>query len=917
MLKKVLLGFVALICLVVAAAIVLPIIFKDDLIKLVNEEASKNLNAELSVGDIDVSMFENFPDFTLTIEEVNVVGVDQFEGVTLADIDELKLSLDIMSVISGSKIQINTIGLERPELHVIVLADGTANYDIAPESEETEEAAEETDSESAGFNIGLSEYYISHANIIYDDRAGGMYAQLVDFSHSGSGDFTQDDFILKTKTDAKAITYKMDGVSYLSRTALDMKFDLNMNLPNMRFEFLENYVTLNALHLGFDGMVSMPDEEGDPIDLDLTFETKETTFKSILSLVPAVFMTDFEDIETNGSLALNGMAKGRMIGDQLPAFDLKLTVADGMFHYPDLPKSAENIQIDLRVQNLGGSDDNTIVDVNSFHVELAGNPVDVTLHMRTPISDPYINTAIMANLDMGSLADVIPLEEGQALTGTVISDINLEGNQSAIDEERYEDFHAGGSLVLRSFNYEDPALPYATVIETCSLLFSPQFAELTAFDMLVGESDISMVGRVDNIVEWYVSGAPLSGSFDMSSSYMNLNEFMEEDSVEDGDARDDESSEESSGVVEVPAGYDFVLNTSIKKMLYEDLEITNVRGQVVLRDQKIDMTNLAMNLLDGSLNMNGSYATSNPARPDFDMNMDIVNWDIPMTYEYLDMVQKMAPIMESATGKFSTNVKMAGQMDENMEPIYGTLDGGGLLMTQHVSLSKPSVLQKAAAAIKYDKIQDVEIDDLKVKYYFEDGRIKVDPTQFVIGREIPSIFGGSHGFDMTLDYVLNLDVPTKSLPSQATQVMDGLLAKANSAAGTSVEMPESIKIDLDIDGMMDDPKVTPRMAGTENSVKDNLKDKAKEELDKQKEDLERQAREEADKAKAEAEAKAQEEIDKAKAEAEKRKKAAEEEARKKAEEAKKKAEAEAKKKADAAKKKAEDEAKKKLKGLLK
>ena len=295
-----------------------------------------------------------------------------------------------------------------------------------------------------GFSIGLSEYYIRNANIIYDDRAGGMYAHLVNFTHEGSGDFTQDDFLLETMTDADAIDFKMDGVTYLSRTALDMKFDMNMNLPNMKFDFVENYVKLNALHLGLDGSMAMPAEEGDPIDFDLTFETKETTFKSLLSMVPAIFMTDFEDIETDGNLALSGMAKGRMVGDQLPAFALDLTVSEARFQYPDLPKAAENISIDLHVKNPGGSDDNTIVDLNKFHVELANNPIDMVLHMRTPISDPYIDVDIDMNMDLSSLADVIPLEEGQAITGQVISDIQLKGNQSALDEERYQDFEAGG-----------------------------------------------------------------------------------------------------------------------------------------------------------------------------------------------------------------------------------------------------------------------------------------------------------------------------------------------------------------------------------------------------------------------------------------------------------------------------------------
>jgi len=231
MLKKLLAVIAVLFILIIASAIVLPIIFKDDIIAIVKEEANNNVNARLDFGDIGLSMFESFPDFTLTIEDIKVVGLDPFDGVVLADIAELKLSLDLMSVINGEKIDINTIGLLSPNLHVIVLADGRANYDIALPSESPEEV-EESSSETS-FSIGLKSYYIENANIIYDDRQGGMYANLKNFTHRGSGDFTQDDFLLSTTTTADGVTYRMDGVSYLNSTRLDMKFDVNMNLPRV------------------------------------------------------------------------------------------------------------------------------------------------------------------------------------------------------------------------------------------------------------------------------------------------------------------------------------------------------------------------------------------------------------------------------------------------------------------------------------------------------------------------------------------------------------------------------------------------------------------------------------------------------------------------------------------------------------
>jgi hypothetical protein len=917
MLKKLLVGVVIVFVVIIASAIVLPIVFKDDIIALVQKEANNNINATLEFGDIGLSLFESFPDFTLTIEDIKVTGVDQFVGVKLADIEALKLSLDLMSVINGGKIQINTIGLVTPKFHVIVLKDGTANYDIAKATEEgEEEISEELEEEGVdsdgGFSIGLSEYYIRNANIIYDDRAGGMYAHLVNFTHEGSGDFTQDDFLLETMTDADAIDFKMDGVTYLSRTALDMKFDMNMNLSNMKFDFVENYVKLNALHLGFDGSMAMPAEEGDPIDFDLTFETKETTFKSLLSMVPAIFMTDFEDIETDGNLALSGMAKGRMVGDQLPAFALDLTVSEARFQYPDLPKAAENISIDLHVKNPGGSDDNTIVDLNKFHVELANNPIDMVLHMRTPISDPYIDVDIDMNMDLSSLAEVIPLEEGQAITGQVISDIQLKGNQSALDEERYQDFEAGGSLVLKNLDYKDPTMAYQTLIKSCSLQFTPASAKLNEFDMMVGKSDISLTGHVDNIVEWYVADKPLIGAFDMSSKFMDINEFMGEEEASESSSNEAEAEEASGGVAEIPAGFDFELDVAITELIYDNLNITNVYGEVLMRDQALDMTNLSMNMLEGGLNMSGSYSTLNPVAPDFDLNLLISRWDIPSVYKYLDLAKKLAPVMENATGAFSSKLTMAGKLDQNMEPMLNTLDGKGKLTTHKVSLKNPPVLAKAADAVKYDGLKNMELDNVNVSFKFEDGRVAVEPVDYTIGKEIPSKFSGSHGFDGTLDYVWALDIPTKLMGGQATQIVSGLLSKASAATGVNAQMPERVKIDLDITGTSEDPKVTPRMKGTEDgSAADDLKGQAMDELNKKKDELENKARDEAEKAKAEAEAKARAEADKAKKNAEATAKKAADDAKAKADAEKKKAEAAAKKKAEEEKKKAEEAAKKK------
>ncbi|GAB4377914.1 MAG: hypothetical protein Kow0075_07180 [Salibacteraceae bacterium] len=433
--------------------------------------------------------------------------------------------------------------------------------------------------------------------------------------------------------------------------------------------------------------------------------------------------------------------------------------------------------------------------------------------------------------------------------------------------------------------------------------------------MKVADSDISMTGRLDNIVGWYAGNDALKGQLQLVSQKLNLNPFMSEDEQpSETNAENSQSESDESGVAEVPAGYDIGLNVSIAELIYENLTIANVRGFVHLHDQMLDLDRLAMQLLGGTLSMSGKYATVDPLKPEIDFSLDIIGWDIQKTYEFIETAREIAPVMEHTTGKFNTRFTMSGLLDSEMNPMLNTLTGGGELSTTAITISGPEVLKRAAQAMKFPGLEELKIDQTRFEFRFENGRVLVEPFDFVIGKEIPARLAGSHGFDGTLDYAMNLDIPTRLMGSEAAKVASGLLSQLNSATGAGVSMPERVKVVLDIKGTADDPQVSPRIAGTEGkSATDAVKEKALDELNKKKEELETEAKAQIDKKVEEAKQKAEQ----AKKQAEEEAKRKAEEAKKKAEEERKKAEEEARRKAEEAKRKAEEEAKKKVKGLLK
>lgn len=925
--KKIFKALGILIVVIIVLLVAMPFLFKGKIAEMIQQQMDDHLNARVELADLDLSLISTFPDFKLELKGVKVTGKAQYEGIVLADIGLIETHLDLMSVINGDQMKIKSVGIADANFHVIVdviEADTLANYDIVKSSGETveEEVEEVTAEESAPFSMSVSSYYLRNINVIYDDRVGDMYAEIKNFTHEGSGDFTLDNFLLETQTNIEELTFKMEGMRYMKKAKFDIKFDTEIDMVNSKYTFKENHFGINELMLHFEGYVALPDEK--TTELDLTFNTEKTTFKSVLSLIPAVYMTDFESIKTDGNFSLDGMAKGKMIGNDLPAFNLNLKVDNGRFQYPDLPKSAENINIDLNVKNPGGSDDNTVVNLKNFHVELADNPIDMRMLVKTPVSDADIDGNIKMDIDLASLADVMPSENGEDYKGKVTADINLKGKVSTLEAEDYENFDASGSMILEGIVYNDPSLGYPVQLNKADFQFTPQAIEMAELNCLLGKSDINGTGTIANYISYAFSDGTLKGLMAINSNLMDLNELAgpEEESSEVSEGEESSETEEtenesapvdsSEGAVEVPGNIDFVLTSNFKKVLYDNMEMTDMIGKITVREQKVAMENLDMNMLGGSLNMNGFYETTNLDKPNIDFKMAIKKFDVPQTYTTFNTVKEMAPIAENATGSFSTAMTLVCVLDGNMEPIYESMNGGGDLQTHMVKISDSETLNKVADALKKDDLRTLVLNDVNITYEFREGRVWVEPFDMKLG-DLNANVSGSNGFDQTLDYLIKTAIPMDALGAGAGMAK-GLMDQFNQQAGTNASLGDEVKVDVKVTGTNDKPRITPSFGSgsgdAKAQAKDELKKKAKEEIDKLKKEAEAKAKAEADRLKKEVEAQARQEGDKIKKEAEAKAKA-------EGDRLKKEVEAKAKAEAEKVKKKAAEELKKKGEDKLK
>lgn len=803
--------------LLLITAIALPFLFKDKIIALAKEEMNKNLNATVTFGDFDLSLISSFPDFRFSIKDLKVVGKDQFAGDTLTSIPSLQLDMDLMSVIKGEQYTINSIILENPRILAKVLPDGKANWDIAKASADTAK----TPAPEAGptkFKMSLKKLEINHAYIVYEDASLAVKTILDDFTHSLSGDFTQDLFGMETMTTIERLTCEYEGMTYLNKVKTVAKADFDMDMVNLKFTFKENEVSLNDLGFGFNGFFAMP---GEDYNMDMTFKAKQSEFKSFLSLIPGAYTADFANVKASGTLAFDGYVKGLYSEAQKksPGYGLNFQVNDGSFQYPSLPKPVSAINIDCKIDDASGIPDQMKIDLNKFHMDFGGNPIDAALHVATPESDASLDGWVKGRLDLASMKDVMPLEKDDQLTGIVDADIKMKGRMSQIEKEQYDQFQCSGKLNVTNMIYKGQADPYATSISAMNMLFSPQFVELTKFDAMLGKNDVHADGRMDNVMAYLFKDSLLSGKFNFNSANMDLNEFAGDEETAATPAAADTAAME---IVEVPANLDFVVNSSMKKLIYDDIVMDNVAGTITIRNSAVDLTNLKMNLMGGSMIVNGSYNTQNVMVPKVNFDMDIQNFDIQQSFKTFKTVAQMVPVSQYTNGKFSTSLKYTSDLGADMMPIIETVNGSGTLSTASVVVSGFPALKKLDEALKIKKFSNVVLEDLKVvSYKIENGRVSTEPFDFKAGKATGKM-GGSTGIDQSMNYVMDIAIPRTEF-GPANAALNGMIAGVQ-AKGIPYQPGENVNVQALFGGTVTDPKVTTNLKEAGANMVDNVKD---------------------------------------------------------------------------------------------
>ena len=791
MLKKILKGIGISLLVIIIALAAAPFLFKDKIKEMIAKTLNENVNANIAFEDVDLSLFKSFPQANVTIEKLSIITKAPFENDTLLYSGETNVTMSVKELFKGEgeAMNLESFSVVDGIVNIIFNKDGLGNFDIA-----LKEEAGKKPSDSKPFALNIQDYEVENLKFTYTDEGSKIKMVLDSINHEGKGNFAAQKLDLETKTTAK-LSFDMDKMNYMNNVAISLDAILGIDLEKSKYEFKDNKALINQLPLEFNGFIQMV-EAGQTYDL--TFKTPTSDFKNFLGLIPAAYSGDINKVKTTGQFSVDGKVKGNLTETTIPAFDVKIASNNASFQYPDLPKSVKNIVIDTHIINETGLMNDTYVNLNKLAFSIDQDVFNAKANIRNIATNALVDAELKGTINLANVTKAYPVKLDKPLTGILKADVKTKFDMKSVETSQYQNIQNSGIASLTGFNYEGPEMAKPFKINQASVAFNPSQIRLNQFDAKTGTSDLQVTGTLDNFYGFVFKNQILKGNFNMNSTKLVVSDFMAPTTTTNDEGK------KSTEAVKIPSFLDCSITAKAKTVVYDNLNLQDVSGNMVIRDEAVSLNNLKMSIFGGNIGLTGTVSTKGKT-PTFNMNLGLDKVNIAESFTQLDMLKSIAPIAGVINGKLNSTIKLSGDLQQDMTPNLKTISGDllGQLLSTTINEKNSTLLTALSSNVKFIDMSKVNLNDVKAALSFKDGKVNVKPFDIKY-QDITVNVGGTHGFDQNMNYNLKFDVPAKYLGKEVTN----LLTKLTPADQNKIQ---NIPVNAVLGGNFKQPKITTDM----------------------------------------------------------------------------------------------------------
>lgn len=468
--KKTMKG-VGIVCLTLLVAVItvitiaLNFVFTPEkLTPLVLRVANEQLDAKLDMGAVKLTFFSTFPRFGLKLTDGTLISKAIRDSLwqradTLVKFKQAVLVINPMDYVRSRKISLYHLSLDSANVYAYKDETGKANWKIvsAPATEVVDTTT--SDSRLAIGEIDVRRVTLQGATVTFDNRETHIFANLWNTDFRLKANLQKGHSMLALDIRNKHILFWQDGELLANRIALHLKTNVELDRTMRTLSLHDALMDVNGVRLDVRGTLRRDTVER-ALAVDLQYGLHAPSLETVLHMVPKSILKQ-EEVSAQGEVCVSGTVKGVYGKKRFPLATLDIQIQKASAHYAGMPYGVDELdaafyaQVDLSRQKP------SYLNLKIFHLKGVHMDVLADAQVDELLGDPSITFHTQSVVDLTSLAQTFPLQEGIRIGGKLDANLKVNGRLSSIKKQDLGRIRAAGKIQMEGLALSDSSRDFS------------------------------------------------------------------------------------------------------------------------------------------------------------------------------------------------------------------------------------------------------------------------------------------------------------------------------------------------------------------------------------------------------------------------------------------------------------------------
>ncbi len=715
---------------IVGISTLLVFIYEDEVKDLIIKELNKHLKSEVRIApqNIDLTILKSFPDCALEFKDLTAMEATKAEKKdTLLFAGKLSLAFNIKDLFNKNY-TIKKIQLDDAQINMKVDKKGNPNYLIW----QSEDKGPSNDS----LSFALESIVLSNIHYIYKNSQHKIKVDTKIKTLTFSGKFNNDQYTMKSNGEAFVNLFQIEKIKYLNDKKL--KFDLELDVNKNTYTIRQSETHVNATQLTSNGAFVINDSL---VSLDVFFNGKNLDISSTLSLLPEKFQNQITDYKSSGEFYAKGEFHYKN-GKPL-IVDSKFGIKQATVTYQPTNTTLTNVNL---TGNITVNENRSSLTLKNISANLSSNVFSGDVELIN-FKDPYLKLKLAANTKLEELVAFYPIDTIQEISGAINFDAEIEGLISEMKSNAYSpSIKANGNAVLSNLKAKFKQSEKEINIPEGKLELNNRHLNVYNLKLIKGNSDVMLVGELPNFLGYlFDASEPLTIIASVFSDKIEMEDFLFGPS---------QSSSTSTSSVSISNKLDFNIKVDVKHLSFSKFTADNIKGNLLLKDQKAAVKDLMLEATDGTIKLNAiADASGNNIKISGDCDLNKLN--IQKLFTQLNNFGQNTLQDKNLKGFVTANVDFATTWDKQLHVDLSSINATSSILIERGELNNFKPLESLAKYIDVTELRSIKFSTLQSAVEIKNKMITIPKTS-IKSNAINLELWGKHGFDNVIDYHIQL-----------------------------------------------------------------------------------------------------------------------------------------------------------------